>query len=64
MTGRGIMVKADGQIEEGWWKDGILSGKGRVIMPTLDYFDGYFVEGKLHGEGIYFNNQNGYSYKG
>ena len=40
-----------GNIEEGWFRDGLLDGKGREILTNLDTLEGNFLQGRLHGEG-------------
>ena len=64
IQGRGIMMRIEGQIEEGWFRNALLDGKGRKILPTLDMYSGYFKEGRLDGYGTYYNNNNGFTYKG
>lgn len=58
------MLIDDGQVSLGNWINGVLEGKGRIILPNLDYFEGNFVDGNIHGKGVYFSNLNGYHYTG
>lgn len=41
-----------------------LEGKGIKLLSNLDYFVGDFKDGKIHGKGKYYNNQNGFIYEG
>jgi len=44
----------DGAKYEGEWKDGQISGEGKVIYPDdLPVYEGEWKEGKRHGEGKY-----------
>ena len=50
--GIGIQVRSkDGGIEEGYWKDGELHGRGRGIDCGGAYYIGEYKEGKRNGEG-------------
>ena len=67
--GIGIRVEwGDGgvTIQEGYWKDGSLHGRGRVInsdMHSKYYYIGDYKEGRKNGQGIEYY-ENGDRYEG
>ena len=61
--GIGIKVYRLGDIKEGYWKNGQLHGRGRIIYVDTTYYIGEFKEGNKHGEGIYYH-WNGDKYTG
>jgi len=38
---------------EGYWKNGKLNGKGRVIAANGNVYEGNFKNNKMNGYGIY-----------
>lgn len=42
----------DQYLYEGYWKDDLYHGKGKLVYNTGIYVEGHFVEGKIHGKGI------------
>ena len=62
--GIGIAVYRNGDIYEGYWKDGKRNGKGRYIFNNKKYFIGDSKDGKWHGYGVmYFEDGNRYEGK-
>ena len=62
--GIGIRVDRDGNIEEGYWKDGELHGRGRFIYEGGSYYIGEFKEGRKNGEGTYYSPNGDIRYEG
>lgn len=48
--GRGRQVFEDG-VYDGWWKDDLYHGPGKLIQNEDDVFIGSFANGKKHGRG-------------
>lgn len=57
------MIYADGAVYEGFWKDGVRQGRGRLVHTTGDVYEGEWNEDAAHGYGS-FTNTEGYSYSG
>lgn len=51
--GRGILVKKDGAIYEGWFRNNKFHGRGRVISAQGDMYDGELRDGKEYGHGTF-----------
>lgn len=51
--GRGLLVKKDGAIYEGWFRNNKFHGKGRVISALGDMYDGELKDGKEYGVGTF-----------
>ena len=51
--GRGISVWPNGDLYEGYWKNGKFNGKGRHIYFCGDVYEGDWVDHKRHGLGTY-----------
>lgn len=51
--GRALIKQGNvkGQIQEGNWKNNLLSGYSRVIFANGDCFEGHFKDGRQHGFG-------------
>ena len=60
--GIGIQVwSLGGMIQEGYWKDGKLHGRGRRIYGDGDYYIGEWKENRYNGEGtLYYKNGDRY----
>ena len=57
--GIGIKVLSNGDIEEGYWQNGGLQGRGRDINLSGVYYIGEYKEGERNGEGTrYFSTGN------
>ena len=64
LHGIGIRVDKFGGIEEGYWKDGELHGRGRQIGINGDgYYIGEFKGGRKDGKGVEYED-NGNKYEG
>ena len=63
-TGRGIQVWLDKSTYLGYWKNNKANGKGKLIYPQGDYYEGDFVDGKIEGFGHYVNKLTCISYIG
>ena len=62
--GIGIKVDCVGLIEEGYWKDGKLHGRGRRIWEFGKYYIGEFEEGRFDGEGTWYYKNGDIEYEG
>ena len=62
--GRGIQNYPDKSIYLSYWKNDKPNGKGKMIYPKGDYYEGDFVEGRIEGFGAYTSISNGPSYVG
>ena len=59
--GIGIRVWSGGSIDEGYWKDGKLDGRGRRIFDNGTYYIGQWKEGIRDGKGtIYYPDGDRY----
>jgi hypothetical protein len=47
------MFWPDGTKYEGNFKDDAPHGYGRKIFSNGEYYEGYFIEGKAHGNGMF-----------
>ena len=62
--GIGILVWIGwGRIEEGYWKDGELHGRGRRIWNDGNYYIGEWKEDRYNGEGTWYD-RDGDRYEG
>ena len=50
-------------IEEGYWKDGKLHGRGRRIYPNGECYSGEWKKGNYNGEGTWYT-KDGDKYTG
>ena len=50
--GQGLLIKYDGSIYEGYFKDDKPAFYGRTIYKDGEYYQGEFLNGKYHGYGI------------
>ena len=62
--GIGIQVNEYGGIQEGYWKDWQLYGRGRRINGNGDYYIGEFKGGSYNGEGTYYYPDGDIKYEG
>ena len=60
--GRGIFTWPDGSKYEGDFKQGFRTGNGTTYFPEEDIYVGEFLNGEMHGIGIY-NYENGRRYE-
>jgi hypothetical protein len=51
--GRGVLVKKDGAIYEGWFRNNKFHGRGRVISAQGDMYEGELRDGKESGFGTF-----------
>ena len=51
--GKGVLLKKDGSLYEGYFINNLASGKGRTIHANGDYYQGQHKEDKAHGFGTY-----------
>ena len=51
--GRGIQIWIDKTIYIGYWKNDLANGKGKLIYPKGNYYEGEFVKGRFEGSGTY-----------
>ena len=54
--GRGTKITELGEIEEGYWQQGKLHGKGRKILKDGSVLFGDFLNHRLEGKGVYLGN--------
>ena len=62
--GIGITVYSWGCINEGYWKDGQLDGRGRRIYDSGGYYIGELEGGNYNGEGTMYNCNGNKNYEG
>ena len=54
MEGQGIYVWAhNGQIYEGYYKNGMRNGRGRYIYQNGNMYEGEWKDDRMHGRGKY-----------
>merc|ERR1712173_350057 len=51
--GFGIYHSTNGNVYEGYWKNGCKHGKGKLIYANGDIYDGNWVFGKQIGHGVF-----------
>ena len=51
--GRGVLVKKDGTLYEGWFCNNKFHGRGRVISAQGDMYEGELRDGKESGVGTF-----------
>lgn len=49
---------------EGTYKDGVRNGRGKMVFPGGDIYEGEWVDGKMQGEGSYTYKKTGDIYSG
>ena len=59
--GIGIRIWRSGAIREGYWKDGQLDGRGRVISYDGECYIGELEGGSYNGEGTYYKDGDKYT---
>lgn len=47
-----VATLADGSVYDGELNNGRLSGKGRLVWPSDEYYEGEFSDGLFHGKGV------------
>jgi hypothetical protein len=47
-----VATLPDGAIYDGALRKGLLSGSGRLVWPSEEYYEGEFKEGLFHGQGL------------
>ena len=62
--GFGIFLDSKGNKYIGEWKDDKFNGKGRLFSIDGDYYEGYFIDGIIDGQGMYYSKVRGYKYLG
>ena len=45
----------DGAKYEGYWKNDMANGRGRLIHADGDVYEGFWVNDKAHGKGTYIH---------
>ena len=48
----GVQIYEDGSRYEGFWKEGMNNGKGRLIHADGDMYIGMWKDNMAHGHGI------------
>ena len=61
--GYGKLIQKNGVKIEGFWREGTLEGWSRVTDGDGQFFEGYYINGKINGKGIKKNLEE-YSYIG
>ena len=51
--GMGMLIRPDGTVHVGFWKDNRANGRGRVIMPNKEIYVGDFNNDVFEGFGVY-----------
>jgi DNA polymerase III epsilon subunit-like protein len=62
-NGKSNTTSIDGEIFDGYYKDGMKDGMGILIFANGNKYEGEFKEGKYNGKGI-LTYSNGYKYEG
>ena len=62
--GFGIFLDSKGNKYVGEWKDDKFNGKGRLFSIQGDFYEGYFVDGAMEGNGMFYSKTIGYKYIG
>ena len=55
--GKVIMMYENGDVYEGYWKDGKMHGKGTMRYENGDVYEGDWKDGKMDGEGTMTNKK-------
>lgn len=58
------MVTKTGETYLGEWEADQRKGKGRLILPNGDYYEGDFLDNKANGKGIFNSEETGITYEG
>ena len=45
-------MSTDNFLYEGYWKDDLYSGKGKLVMASGVYIEGEFIAGQVEGKGV------------
>jgi hypothetical protein len=61
--GRGVQIWPDGSRYDGFWRDGMANGYGRLVHAEGDVYEGEWTEDKANGYGVY-THFNGSRYEG
>ena len=59
--GVGYLLKPDGSYYEGYFKNGLYEGKGRIFLQTGQVCEGIWVNGALDKGTIFFSNEKVYT---
>lgn len=59
-----MSVNEDGDIFEGWFKNGVGHGRGRKIFSDGSYMEGTYVNGNMNCDNGIFVYTNGTRYEG
>ena len=51
--GRGVQIWPDGSRYDGFWKDGMANGFGRLVHAEGDVYEGEWTDDKANGYGVY-----------
>lgn len=62
MNGPGIMYYNDGDVYNGTWVDGLMSGFGVYNFVSGDRYEGQFSNDSFNGRGIYLICENNSKY--
>ncbi|CAD8208066.1 unnamed protein product [Paramecium octaurelia] len=55
LTGLGVIQYNNGRVDLGWFQNGSLNGKGKIIFKSGDIYDGELKNGFFQGQGFYLN---------
>ncbi|KAM3129090.1 hypothetical protein pb186bvf_018802 [Paramecium bursaria] len=58
LSGLGAIYYNNTRLDIGFFQNGSLNGKGRIIFKSGDIFDGNLKYGQFHGQGSYLNYHN------
>lgn len=53
-----IIVSSNGDVQYGYFIDGLLNGSGKIVYKNGDTYIGEFKDGKYHGQGILENKHS------
>ena len=60
---RGVQIWPDGSRYDGFWRDGMANGQGRLVHAEGDVYEGEWTDDKANGFGVY-THFNGSRYEG
>ncbi|CAD8116476.1 unnamed protein product [Paramecium sonneborni] len=55
LTGLGVIQYNNGRLDMGWFQNGSLNGRGKIIFKSGDIYDGLLKNGFFQGIGFYLN---------
>jgi hypothetical protein len=50
---KGVQIWSDGSRYDGFWRDGMANGYGKLVHAESDFEKGEWTEDKAYGYGVY-----------